>query len=157
MKSKIGPGSLCLPAVGLAVLTVAMMTGRSLKDSMRVEAQDNPATPAFYTEKVQPILTANCYRCHGNGAHRGGFNMDTRDGMLQGGHDGHGVVPGHPEQSWMVRLVRHEGPADDPMNMPPPPKPKLSDTDIAVVEAWVRAGAAMPPTGPASGNATTGR
>ena len=40
--------------------------------------------------------------------------------------------------------MRHEGPADDPMNMPPAPRPKVSDADIATVEQWVKAGAIMP-------------
>ena len=42
------------------------------------------------------------------------------------------------------RQEEDEGPVDDPMNMPPAPKPKLSDADIAVVEAWIHAGAVMP-------------
>jgi cytochrome c len=44
----------------------------------------------------------------------------------------------------IVKLIRHEGPSDDPMPMPPN-KPKISDADISVVAAWVQAGAIMPP------------
>ncbi len=76
--------------------------------------------------------------------HRGGFNMATKAGMQKGGKDGVAVVPGDPAKSLLVRLMRHEGPADDPMNMPPAPRPKVSDADIAVVEQWVKAGAMMP-------------
>ncbi len=97
----------------------------------------------FYSEKVVPIFQANCYRCHAGMNHRGGFNMDTRAGMAKGGHDGVVVVAGHPEQSLLVKLIRHEGPKDDPMDMPPN-KPRISDADIATVEQWVRAGAIMP-------------
>jgi cytochrome c len=43
----------------------------------------------------------------------------------------------------LVRLIRHEGPADDPRPMPPK-LPKISDEDIATVERWVKAGAIMP-------------
>ena len=50
----------------------------------------------------------------------------------------------------VVKLIRHEGPTDDPMNMPPDPKPKISDADIATVESWIKAGAAMPPAPPAT-------
>jgi mono/diheme cytochrome c family protein len=53
------------------------------------------------------------------------------------------VVVGHPEQSLLVKLIRHEGPADDPMPMPPKGD-KLSDADIATVSAWIKAGAKMP-------------
>ena len=62
---------------------------------------------------------------------------------MKGGHDGVVLVPGHPEQSLLVKLIRHEGPADDPMPMPP--KSKLSDADIATIEQWIRAGAVIPP------------
>ncbi len=107
-----------------------------------VRADDNPATPEFYTTKVQPVLQANCYRCHGGFNRRGGLNIETRAGMLKGGHDGTVLVPGDPAKSLLVRLIRHEGPKNDPMPMPP--KGKLSDADIAVVEQWVKAGAVMP-------------
>ncbi|HLI78094.1 MAG TPA: c-type cytochrome domain-containing protein [Acidobacteriaceae bacterium] len=97
---------------------------------------------AFYTDHVQPIFQANCYRCHAGLNHRGGLVLDSPAGILKGGHDGAVIVPGHPEQSLLVKLIRHEGPPNDPMPMPP--KGKLSDADIATVEQWVRTGAVMP-------------
>jgi cytochrome c len=102
----------------------------------------DPASVEFYTKNVQPILQANCYRCHGGMNHRGGLQIDTHEHIMKGGHDGVVLVPGHPEQSLLIKLIRHEGPANDPMPMPP--KDKLSDADIATVTAWVKAGAVMP-------------
>ena len=99
-------------------------------------------SPAFYTARVQPILQGNCYRCHAGLNHRGGLRMDTPVALLRGGKDGPVLIPGNPEQSLLVKLIRHQGPASDPMPMPP--KSKLSDADIATIEQWVRAGAAMP-------------
>jgi cytochrome c len=119
--------------LGLAVL--ALGTGSAM-------AQD-AASAQFYSEKVLPVLQANCYSCHGGTSHRGGLSLTTKAAMLKGGHDGSVVVPGSPEQSLIVKLIRHEGPADDPMPMPPN-KPKLSDADIAAVAQWVKAGAIMP-------------
>ncbi len=109
-----------------------------------VGAEENPATAAFYSERVQPILQKSCYTCHGGMNHRGGFNMQTRAGMLKGGKDGLAIIPGDPAKSLLVLLMRHEGPADDPMPMPPPPRSKVSDADISVVQQWVKAGAIMP-------------
>lgn len=103
-----------------------------------------PATPEFYTQKVQPVLQANCYRCHGGMSRRGGLQLDSAAGMAKGGRDGVVIVPGQPEQSLLIKLIRHEGPANDPMPMPP--RGKLSDADIALITEWVRAGAAMPKT-----------
>lgn len=107
-------------------------------------AENGPApnTVAFYTSRVQPILQANCYRCHSGFNHRGGLQMDSQAALMKGGKKGVVIVPGHPESSLLLKLIRHEGPANDPMPMPP--KSKLSDADIAVIEEWVRAGGVMP-------------
>jgi mono/diheme cytochrome c family protein len=102
----------------------------------------NPAMPEFYTGQVRPVLQANCYRCHSGFNHRGGLQLDTKEHLLHGGKDGAVIVPGHAEQSLLVELIRHEGPARHPMPMPP--KSKLSDADIATITRWVQAGAVMP-------------
>ncbi len=128
---------------GLAAAFTVVAIALSSIGLARVWADEDPARPEFYTTRVKPIFDANCARCHGGENHRGGLNIDTREGMLKGGHDGTVLVPGDPAKSLLVRLIRHEGPADDPMPMPPK-RPKLSDADIAVVERWVKAGAVMP-------------
>ena len=143
-----------LTAAGLAF---ALATGIDPRGMTTVQAATNPSQPAFYTESVQPIFQANCARCHAGANHRGGLNIDTRESLLKGGHHGPAIVPGHPEQSLMVKLIRHEGPTDDPMNMPPDPKPKISDADIATVETWIKAGAAMPPPAPPAVDAAPAR
>ena len=130
---------------GCGVAGVALL-GWALRTGTVQAAPDEAATPQFYTTRVQPILKEHCYRCHGGFNHRGGLNMATRAGMLKGGHDGPIIVPGDPAESLLVRLIRHEGPAKDPMPMPPK-LPKISDADIATVTQWVKAGAIMPEDG----------
>lgn len=131
--------------IGVAGLVLAAFTGGSsqVQAAPAAGAGDDAASLKFYTEKVVPVFQANCYRCHGGMNHRGGFTMDTKAGMAKGGHDGAVIVPGSPEKSLLVKLIRHEGPANDPMPMPPH-KDKISDADIATVEQWVKAGAIMP-------------
>jgi mono/diheme cytochrome c family protein len=127
----------------LALAATAAVTFAVLGSVQPAEAHDDASKPEYYTAKVKPILDANCARCHGGDNHRGGLNMDTREALLKGGHDGAVVVPGDPAKSLLIKLIRHEGPADDPMDMPPK-KPKLSDADIQVVTDWIKAGAVMP-------------
>ena len=129
-----------ISAIGL----MALHLGSLAPIAPKAAPQDVPARPEFYTAHVAPIFEANCTRCHGGLNHRGGFNMNSRATMLQGGHHGAALVPGDPEHSLLVKLIRHEGPVDDPMDMPPK-KPKLTDADIATVSQWVKAGAPMPP------------
>jgi cytochrome c len=130
-------------SVGFGVVAMGLMAWGLQVKTVQAAGQDEAATPEFYTTRVQPIFQANCYRCHGGMNHRGSLNIQTRAGMLKGGHEGPVLIPGDPTNSLLMRLIRHEGPSKDPMPMPPK-QPKLSDTDIATVERWVKAGAIMP-------------
>jgi len=126
--------------VGVGAMAAAALAGSGLRP---VAAQAGADKPAFYTEKVRPILQTNCGKCHFAMNHKGGLSLETRAGTLKGGRDGVVIVPGDPANSLLVKLIRHQGPPDDPMPMPQKAE-KLSDADIAVVEQWVKAGAAMP-------------
>lgn len=141
LRDVLRPALSLLPA---AALLFVVSTGVGNPAASTVQAATDPAQPAFFTETVQPIFQANCYRCHGGLNHRGGLNMGTRELLLKGGHHGPAIVPGQPGASLLVKLIRHES-QEDGLNMPPAPRPKLSDADIATVETWIKAGAAMPP------------
>ncbi len=116
-----------------------------------MRAAEDASKLEFYAARVKPILDANCARCHGGLNRRGGLNMATRESLLKGGHSGPALVPSDAEKSLLVKLIRHEGPADDPKDMPPN-KPKLTNGDIQTIEAWVKAGAVMPPDVPTGGS-----
>ena len=126
---------------GLGIAVVAMGLGWGMKGSVAQAGTDGEAArPEFYTAKVRPIFQSNCFRCHAGMNRRGGLSMSTRKGMMKGGKDGMVVVAGDPGRSLLVQGIRHEGRAK-PM---PEKDSKLSDADIATVERWIRAGAAMP-------------
>ena len=131
---------------GVGVIAATVLGGSGLRTG---GAQPASNTPAYYTEVVKPVLMTNCGKCHFNMNHKGGLAMDTKALMMKGGRDGAVVVPGNPDNSMLVKLIRHEGPADDPKPMPPK-SPKMSDADIAVVANWIKAGAVMP-SDPTSG------
>jgi mono/diheme cytochrome c family protein len=124
----------------VGVVTAAMIAGTGLRG---VSAADDAARPAFYTEKVRPILVTNCGKCHMNMDHKGGLSLQTKASTLKGGRDGVVIAPGDPANSLLVKLIRHEGPPDDPKPMPPK-SPRMGDADIAVITQWVKAGAVMP-------------
>jgi cytochrome c551/c552 len=132
--------------LGVSVMTATALCGSWLRP---VAAQDAASSPAFFTEKVKPILEANCASCHLGTNHKGGLSLATKAGILKGGRDGVVIAPGDPAASLLVKLIRHEGPADDPMPMPPPPRTKVSDADIATITQWIKAGAVMPDDAPA--------
>jgi len=124
---------------------VGLATGAGLICASSVNAQPAAAPADEYTTIVKPILTSHCMPCHSEAKSRGGLSLESPAGIMKGGKmDGPVIVPGHPEKSLLVSLIRHEGPKDDPMLMPPPPRDKLSDADIAAVTKWIQDGAVMP-------------
>ena len=130
-------------AASVMIVGFAAFLGRAVLPIAAAPQSTRPA-PELYATRVQPIFQANCYRCHGGFNHRGGLQMETQAGLLKGGAHGPAIVPGHPEQSLLLKLIRHADPAGEAMAMPP--KGRLSDADVGAVEQWIQAGAAMPPS-----------
>ncbi len=125
-------------AVGAVSLAAVAVLWQPHVVAARSTPNPDPGSVEFYQQKVKPIFETSCFRCHGGMSHRGGLSFDTQAGLMKGGHDGAVVVPGAED-----RAMRHEGPANDPMPMPPK-RDKLSDDDIATVAAWIKAGAKIP-------------
>src|SRR5579871_4161070 len=99
----------------------------------------------YFEAKVRPLLIKNCYQCHSQQAPKlkGGLSLENRDGWTKGGDNGPAIVPGDPEKSLLIKAVRYK---DEDLQMPPKGE-KLSDTDIATLETWVKMGAPDPRTG----------
>ena len=101
----------------------------------------------LFEQKIRPMLVRHCYECHsGDPAKaKGKFALDTRDSIRRGGQSGPVIVPGQPGDSLLIEAIRHEG-----LEMPPSPKPKLSDEVIADFVRWVELGAPDPRHGKAA-------
>src|SRR5437762_2346747 len=83
-----------------------------------VRAADPPAPAAaneFFEKSVRPILVNHCFECHGAKKPKAGLRLDSRDALLQGGDTGPAIVPGHPEQSLLIKAINYK---DEP-KMPP--------------------------------------
>ena len=86
----------------------------------------------FYETEVKPILAKHCLKCHGEGPKiRGGFRLDSREAVLQGGDLGPAALPGNPAQSLLVKAINY-----DELEMPP--SGKLPAREIAVLTRWVK-------------------
>jgi uncharacterized membrane protein len=94
---------------------------------------------SVFATKVYPILDAKCVECHGPNKTEGGLRLDAYEYLVAGGSDGAVVVAGHPETSLLLHRVML--PATDKKFMPAEGKPPLAAEEIAVIRAWIAAGA----------------
>ena len=97
----------------------------------------------FFENKIRPVLTQHCYSCHSAEATKlkAGLRLDSRAGLLKGGDTGPAIVPGHADESLLIKAVRYK---DDDTAMPP--KKPLPEALVADLEAWVRMGSPWPET-----------
>lgn len=102
------------------------------------------AADKFFNEKIGPVLTKNCYKCHSAKADevQGNLLLDTREGIRKGGDNGPAIVPGDVEKSFLLRAIKY---LEDDYQMPP--SGKLSDEIIADFVKWVEMGAPDPRDG----------
>ena len=95
-----------------------------------------------YNRHVRPILSNNCFYCHGpDEKHReADLRLDVRGGATTdlGGHAA--VVPGRPTESMLLARVTSR---DDDERMPPPQskKPLLSAEQVEILRRWIEQGA----------------
>jgi hypothetical protein len=143
-KRALSPGT--SPGFGLALLLLlaAGPAGRA--------AEPPDAEADFFEKEVRPLLVEKCWGCHGDGRPKGRLKLTSRADALRGGDSGPAVVAGKPDESLLVKAVRYQ---DEPRM---PPKGKLGDRQIEVLERWVKRGAPWPgdkaPPAPADGRFT---
>jgi mono/diheme cytochrome c family protein len=128
-------------AIALSSLLTAGLLCRSLP------AATPPVTDAErqFVRDVLPVLKDKCFACHGDDPKdvRGALDLRTRDGLLAGGESGESSLSlEQPEESPLLLAVRRE--SDVWSAMPPKQNDRLSDPQIAALQAWIAAGALWP-------------
>ncbi len=97
--------------------------------------------PVSFSRDVLPILSANCFACHGPDEHerQADLRLDLEADAKKPRDDGPAVVPGSPDKSSLIaRLL-----STDPDTIMPPPKANktLTPVQIETVRKWVAQGA----------------
>ncbi len=107
-----------------------------------VSAVDVAADPLTFNRDIRPILSENCFQCHGPDKNRrkADLRLDVREVALEL----EAIVPGKPEQSEMVRRIFL--PDDDEDHMPSAKSNRsLTAAQKQVLKRWVAEGAAYEP------------
>ena len=100
-------------------------------------ARSADAVEAFERD-VRPLLVERCGMCHGPALKTGGVDLTTPEGLRAADHEIGLLRADEPERSRLLAVLGW----DEKVKMPP--AGKLEPTELAVLDAWLRAGAALP-------------
>ncbi len=113
----------------------------TLLADLAIAAGPQNAAIDHFEKKVRPVLASHCYACHSKSAAtpQGGLLLDSTHGIRRGGNSGPAILPGNPDNSLLIRAIRH---TDKKLKMPP--GDPLSPEVVADFELWIREGASLP-------------
>lgn len=118
-------------------LTAAILCGACLLLGPHARADES----IDYLRDVKPIFEERCFACHGVLKQSGSLRLDTAEHMKTGGDSGPAIVPGDPDDSWLVQLITGEA----GYRMPPDGEgAALSADEIDRIRRWIAAGALAP-------------
>ena len=134
-------------SIALAIAIALCLTG--LFNTSTLAADDRVGLEHFEA-KIRPVLVKHCYACHSAEAASAGklkaaLQLDSKDGLRKGGESGALLSLDKPENSLLIKSLRHDKDAPEM-----PPNEKLSDAIIADFVTWIRLGAPDPREGKAA-------
>ncbi|QVL32159.1 PSD1 domain-containing protein [Telmatocola sphagniphila] len=92
----------------------------------------------FFEKKIRPILFDNCISCHGVQKQKADLRLDSKEALIKGGEGGPVLDVKNPEKSMLLDVISYKN--DTKM----PPKAKLKDEEIALLNQWVKMGSPWP-------------
>jgi uncharacterized membrane protein len=138
------PATLVDPVVVPPIVVPPVVVPPVIKyDSTGVKCDPNEV---YFEKDVYPIIKRSCAvtGCHGGGSTADGVNLDNYTKIIATG----GIRAGNPSGSKFFTVLTASG----SKLMPPPPTPKLTTTEIAIINKWITAGAKNVVCNPNFGN-----
>jgi WD40 repeat protein/mono/diheme cytochrome c family protein len=98
-----------------------------------------------YTKQIAPLWDTYCVDCHSADDADGEFVLDTFAALMKGGKEGVAIVVGKGSESMLVKFLEgRSGRGGKNEFMPPGKREKLKPEEIALIRAWIDAGAKGP-------------
>jgi len=122
----------------LTLLTALLLAPLAAPDAALNAADAPPPAKIEFNRDVRPILSDNCFYCHGNDpSHRKAkLRLDVREEALEK----EAFVPGKPDESELIARILT---TDEDELMPPPDShKKLTARDKEILKRWIAQGAA---------------
>ena len=99
--------------------------------------------PPEFNRQVLPVFRKYCVGCHNAKEAEAGLILQDFDRAIKGGDDGPVIVAGKRDESRLWKVIT----AQDETRMPPKGAPGLQPDELAVIRAWIDAGAMAPAPG----------
>ena len=126
-------------SLGPSHLTEHMPNGlRNLMGVKDYATSANADPNTFYGARIQPIFSARCITCHGEGKQKGNLRLDSYRALMRGGKDGPVIKTGNTQGSDLFRRITLPVSHDDFM---PKGKQPLTADQVKTIELWIGAGA----------------
>src|ERR1043166_1900846 len=94
---------------------------------------------------VDAIFSRHCLDCHASPDAEGQFVLESFDTLMKGGEIGPAVVPGKSGESLLIKMIEGRFEKEGKKKiMPPGKRKKLAPEEIALLKAWIDAGAPHP-------------
>jgi Protein of unknown function (DUF1553)/Protein of unknown function (DUF1549)/Planctomycete cytochrome C len=124
-----------IPATVLGVMAaLAVGQGEAVQD------KKEPAQTLDFARDIQPILAANCYKCHGPSLQMARLRLDAKQTALAGGQSGKVIQPGNAAASVLYQRVAGISKQE---RMPMGPT-ALTPEQITLIHDWIDQGAKWP-------------
>ena len=142
-KGRLSARRIAIASLFVAVFAVATLVAQRaaivlISSDSRFTQAEHLEGERLFSEKVKPILNRKCGKCHGEDDARSGLRVDSREGLLCGGHRGPAVTLGDPDNSLLIKSVLQTG------ELKMPRRGKLSPEEIQSLSVWIRDGAPWP-------------
>ena len=101
---------------------------------------EEAAKPVDYLTEIKPLLAQRCTSCHGAETQKSGYRLDSAKSLIQGGDTGEAIVPGKPDESFLMHAILGTNGA----TRMPPKDPRLTDAEVSLIKRWIEQGAKAP-------------
>lgn len=125
----------------LVRLTSVVLASAWLGGVAAEERSADDETVAFFESRIRPVLIEHCYECHNSlDVREGGLAVDHAEAIRAGGSQGPLIDADSPDESLLLRVMRHQ---IEGLEMPEG-SPRLSPAVIDDFEKWIATGAFDP-------------
>ena len=125
-------------ARGAVTALAACLVSALVATGAPTDAAPQSPTPVNFDREIRPILSNNCFQCHGPDEQQRetNFHFDTEEGAFL---DEGIIVRGNAAESLLVKRIMNPDPKE---RMPPPESGHtLTDQQIALLRRWIDEGA----------------